>query len=270
MKGFKYSGCGNRFILIDGLDRDQDSFKENVVKSAQAICENSRYNPDGILFLEKSKGADVFMNIINSDGSIAKMCGNGVRCVAQYLNSKNPHKQSYKIDTLSGIKQVDILRKDGDICSSCAEIGKGKVKESNKYFDFLQQNLPFDCVNVGNSHAVFYPNEQVLRKKERIYQLLQSGNGINVEFLCEIRDNNVKVRVFERGCGETLACGTGATAVAFSLFSKGMGNDFNILMPGGNLKVKIKNGTAYLTGPTLNEGQEEIYFKDIDNYNYRE
>ena len=262
MIGYKYNGCGNKFILID--EKETDLSKSDILFNTQSLCKNENYKADGILYLEKSQNADIFMNIINSDGSIAKMCGNGVRCVAQYLHNQNPNKKLFKIDTLSGLKIVKILSSNQNTCVSSVKIGKAKVKNFNKMFDSIQETLNFDYVNIGNEHIVFYPDEQILRKKQLIYESLQKNNGINVEFINEINGNNIKVRVFERGCGETMACGTGATAVAFSLFNKNCGNNFNIIMPGGTLNVKIINNMAYLEGPTVFDGLENYNIKEFE------
>lgn len=254
MTGYIFNGCNNRFLLLDNIEKKNVKFLQ---EHATRLCAQE-YRLDGILCLSPDDSANVFMHIINKDGSIAKMCGNGVRIVAQYLNMQDKKQNKCTINTLSGVKKVKILENQGDNCISQVDMGKGIVTPCNKYFDQLQTSLNFDIVDVGNPHAIFLPDEQVLRKKEQLYESLQGKGGINVEFIRHIDNQDVAIRVFERGCGETAACGTGATAVAFSLQSKGYGNQFNILMPGGKVNVKIKEGRALLTGPTTFEKQIDV------------
>ena len=244
MNLYKANGCGNSFIIIDGTEED---CKERVFSEARKICKSKLFNVDGILYLESSQNADVFMNIINSDGSIAKMCGNGIRCVAQYLNNLTPQKYNFKIETLSGVKTVNVCCNDEKKAICRVDMGKIKISPKCKYFDFLQKNVFFDEVDTGNKHAVFICDEQIFRKSEHIYAFLQGKDGINVEFVDRIDGENVKARVFERGCGETMACGSGAVAIAYSLYEKGFGKCFNIKMPGGVLNVSISGGRGYLT-----------------------
>lgn len=254
MIGYIFNGCGNRFLLLDNIEKGNIKF---VQENAPKLC-TEEHNLDGILCLSLDHNADVFMHIINKDGSIAKMCGNGVRIVAQYLNMQDSKQKNYTINTLSGVKSIKILENYKDGCISQVDIGKGIVTPCNKYFDKLQTNLKFDMVDVGNLHAVFLPDEQVLRKKQQLYESLQGKNGVNVEFIRQIDNQDIAIRVFERGCGETAACGTGASAVAFSLHSKGYGDQFNILMPGGRVNVKIKGDRARLTGPTTFEKKVDV------------
>ena len=258
MKIYKFNGCGNNFFIIDLSNIQSKNIKELLIDNAYNICKNHEYRPDGILILEKSLTADVFMNIINSDGSIANMCGNGIRCVAHYLFLKNKNKKFYNIDTLSGLKQVTLSKFNNKSCLSKVEIGQAKISDANIYLDLLQRDINFYLVDVGNKHAVFFPDEQILRKKDQIYAYFQNKNELNVEFIQHINNLDIKIRVFERGCGETMACGTGATAVAFTLHKKGYGNNFNIKMPGGILNVEINQNKAILKGPTEFDGLENL------------
>ena len=141
MNLYKANGCGNSFIIIDGTEED---CKKRVFSEARKICKSELFNVDGILYLESSQNADVFMNIINSDGSIAKMCGNGIRCVAQYLNNLTPQKYNFKIETLSGVKTVNVCCNDGKKAICRVDMGKIKISPKCKYFDFLQKNVFFD------------------------------------------------------------------------------------------------------------------------------
>lgn len=227
---------------------------------------------DGIILIKNSNNADCFMDIYNADGSRAKMCGNGVRCVAQfYQQTYLPNAKEINVETLSGIKKVKILSNDGTIAVS--SVSMGNIKNPQKYdayFDCLNGRMEYYLVNVGNIHAVCLADKLFQEKFPHIVDELQHkhNNNVNVEFVKK-EDKTIKARVFERGSGETLACGTGATAIArvLNYINNDLTSNYDICFPGGILNVKIdENKNAELTGESELSYIGEINLADLNSF----
>ena len=239
----KMHGLGNDFIVIDNMNGKISLSKPQVI----FLCDRHKgIGADGVILVEKSDKvdsigspqADCFMNYINADGSKAQMCGNGVRCVAKFLRDyvlKN--KNSFLIDTRAGIKQIEHTK--GNIFS--VNMGKASFFHNDFPKNPLRLGgLQLNFVSVGNPHAVAFVGD--LNK----YDLLTIGpqiehdkhfpNKINFELVKIISKAKLLVKVWERGCGATLACGTGACAVyVIARKYKKIKKEAIIQLPGGNL-----------------------------------
>ena len=269
MNFVKMHGAGNDYIYIDG-------FCENIENPERLAVDLSKYHygigADGIVIIRPDEKADCFMDIYNADGSRAKMCGNAVRCVAKFLYDRERLSgTSAEINTLSGIKTVVIEEKNGKAVSATVNMGKpilnGKsiptrfgdsvVKNKNifvydKYFDVT-------CLSMGNPHCVTFCEDPDLIDLSVYGEKFENHeyfpDRINAEFVSIIGHNRLKVRVHERGSGETLACGTGAcaSAVAAVLLGKcDRESEISVQMKGGELFVCWgTDGDVYLNGEAV-------------------
>lgn len=252
----KYHGAGNDFIMINNLDKSIFLTPENI----SLYCDrNFGIGADGVILLEPSTKADCFMNYYNSDGSIAQMCGNGARCTAKfYLKETGKDIKEINLDTRAGIKNVKINEDE----TYSVDMGLPIFENSDFPTDALKlEGLDFNCVSMGNPHAVTLVEDLEKIDLKTIGPKIENNenfpNKINVEFVEKISDNYYKVKVWERGCGVTLACGTGACAV-YSILNKLSprsdlgGKEITLEFPGGKLYLsKNEQGHVILRGPAI-------------------
>ncbi len=244
MNFIKMHGSGNDFILIDSLSNRHG--KVDFVSFAKRYCSRSfGIGADGVLVISPSKKADAKMRVINADGSEAEMCGNGIRCAAKYLIEKGAARSPVRIETLAGIKSVEKIGSDyrvgmgvPKITVASAKVGKFKatlVGMGNPHCVIFVEDFDFDWQSAGRGI-----------ERNRMFP-----NRINVEFVRVISQSRLEVKVWERGAGETLACGTGACAsLAAAVAGKKSANKAKLALPGGVLEVELaKDGSIYLTGP---------------------
>jgi diaminopimelate epimerase len=276
----KMHALGNDFIVID----DREGNLKRVARLAQKLCDRKfGIGADQLLLLCHSKDADFRMRIFNADGSEVEMCGNGIRCLGKYIlddilrceESIYAKKfcqtiDSLTVETMAGIMQI---HKSGNayrinmgeplfepaeipvaLKSVQKKLSKGKVVEyslkiSNKTFKIT-------CVSVGNPHAVIIVKDVNRIQIDKVGPMIENHrlfpNRINVEFVQIQNRNNIKVRVWERGAGETMACGTGATASAVVSALLGLtGRKVNVHLPGGKLLIHWaeKDNHIFMTGP---------------------
>lgn len=223
----KYHGAGNDFIMIDNL-KGNINFSPSYIAS---IC-NRHFGigADGVILVESSNKADCFMNYYNSDGTLAQMCGNGIRCTAKfYLNilQNDKIKKELNIDTRAGIKNIKINKDETYSVNMGAPIFESPdfptSRTGGKISNLNLEGFNFNFVSMGNPHAVTIIDDLNKIDIKTIGPKIENDshfpNKINVEFVEKIKDNYYKVNVWERGCGETLACGTGACAV-YSILNK--------------------------------------------------
>ena len=275
MKFTKMHGAGNDYIYID-------CFTENVENpeelSKMLSDRHFGVGADGIVLIKPSVVADCFMDIYNADGSRAKMCGNAIRCVAKYIYDNKKKKQVIKIDTLSGIKLVEVYIENGFVVGGKVNMGKpifngrqiptryGDSIVKNKIINIENNDYEITCVSMGNPHCVVFHNDIYNLALEKIGPLFENHEmfpeRINTEFVEIIDEKTLKMRVWERGSGETLACGTGACAVAVASVVNGFcekDNDIKIHTKGGDLIVKWhKNDNVYLSGNAVKVFDGEI------------
>jgi len=269
MKFWKMHGLGNDYVVID--NRNEKISDPEAAELALKLCRRRfSVGADGVLFVSNSTVADVKMRIFNADGSEAEMCGNGIRCFAKYCYENNiTRKSDFIVETLAGNKRTWLTVENGLIKSVKVDMGvpvleKSKIPmlgQGTCVNEDLQVNgdaYKATCLSVGNPHCVIFvdavddfPVQRVGSKIEN-HQIFPKRT--NVEFAQVLSENEVKVRVWERGCGETLACGTGAcaTVVAGNLLKK-LGGKIRVHLLGGDLEVE------YADRLFLNGAAEKVF-----------
>ena len=260
MRFTKMQGLGNDFLLVC------DQVPENAAPLCAALCDRHfGVGADGVIFFSPSDQADCRMRIFNADGSEAKMCGNGIRCVGKYLyDSGLVRKERLTVDTLSGVKELTLRIEDERVKSVTVDMGQAVL---------LSPELPLPAglgigteVSVGNPHAVSF-----VELAESIPLSLWGPaveksvpGGINAEFVQVLSSMRLRMRVWERGCGVTMACGTGACASAYAAVQKGYcpaNQPVEVQLDGGSLFITVKtDGAVLMEGPavTVYEGEIEI------------
>jgi len=254
MKFWKMLGLGNDYVVID--NRDSKINDHQASELAVKLCKRRfSIGADGVLFVSNSNVADVKMRIFNADGSEAEMCGNGIRCFAKYCYENDiVRKSAMIVETLAGKKHTWLTVENGVVQSVMVDMGLPELERRKIPMagqgKFINEDVQVDgdtykatCLSVGNPHCVIFvdavddfPVELVGSKIEN-NQIFRKRT--NVEFAQVLNENEIKVRVWERGCGETLACGTGAcaTVVAGNLLEK-LGNKVCVHLLGGDLEVE--------------------------------
>lgn len=271
MMFFKMQGLGNDYVYIDCING-----KEPVdIKNLTRRLSNRHFGvgSDGLILLCKSKVADLKMRMFNSDGSEAQMCGNGIRCVAKLAYELGLIcEEITTIETLSGIKTLKLNIVKGKVKTVEVDMGapileatkipvflstkiedkkvKAEVKVKDKKFELI-------CVSMGNPHAVTFVNDIKNFKVSEYGPILGNADifpeKANIEFVEVVDKNNIKMRVWERGSGETLACGTGAcSSVVASSLNGYTDRKVNVQLLGGNLEIEWKpNNHVHMTGPAV-------------------
>jgi diaminopimelate epimerase len=264
MKFWKMHGLGNDYIVID--NRDEKISDAKASELALKLCRRRfSVGADGLLFASNSASADVKMRIFNADGSEAEMCGNGIRCFAKFCYENNiARKNELIVETLAGIKRTWLTVENGLVQSVMVNMGVPVLERSRIPMvgqgTFLNEDLQVNgdaykatCLSVGNPHCVIFVDAvddfPVQRVGSKIENHRLFPKRTNVEFAQVLSENEVKVRVWERGCGETLACGTGAcaTVVAGKLLKK-LGSKVHVHLVGGDLEVEYAE-RLFLNGP---------------------
>jgi diaminopimelate epimerase len=265
MKFWKMHGLGNDYIVID--KRDAKISDAEAAELALKLCKRRfSVGADGILFVSNSAVADVKMRIFNADGSEAEMCGNGIRCFVKYCYENGiARKSELIVETLAGNKRTWLTVENGLVQSVMVDMGVPVLERSkipmvgqgtciNQDLQVNGEAYKVTCLSVGNPHCVIFVDAvddfPVQRVGSKIENHRLFPKRTNVEFAQVLSENEVKVRVWERGCGETLACGTGAcaTVVAGNLLKK-LGGKVRVHLLGGDLEVEyadrlLLNGVA--------------------------
>ncbi|MCK4694730.1 MAG: diaminopimelate epimerase [Candidatus Cloacimonetes bacterium] len=246
---FKMHAQGNDYIYFDFLDKIQPSL--DFSKLAQKICDRHLgIGGDGIVLILNDPENDVFMRVFNSDGSEANNCGSALSCISAYYYKKFNIKKII-INTLSGIKIGEIINiKDNK--NIFVRINLGTPEFLKKGIDKINHFEGYQ-ISVGNHHFVTFVDELspdiVSKFGPQIEKNKLFPYGINVEFVKRISSNLIEVKVWERGSGETLACGSGACAAVFAGIQNSLlNNNVTVKVPGGNLQVEYLGKNIYLTG----------------------
>ena len=275
----KMTGLGNDYIYVDCTDGTK---LKNIPEMAKKLSDRHfGIGADGLILIDKpdNKQSDFKMRIFNSDGSEAEMCGNGIRCVAKYIHDHNlSTNDKIAIDTLAGIKKVKILENDEGVCNEAiVDMGEPIFQDKNIPYNVYEpfnkdldinvegEKMRFTVVSMGNPHAVTFVEDLDDLQIEMCGPVIENNpifpNRTNVEFVQIIDKNNIRVRVWERGVGETFACGTGACAAVVASGLNGYTDDIvNVSLPGGKLKIEWgKDNHIYMQGPatTVFEGKLE-------------
>lgn len=267
MKFTKMQGAGNDYIYVNCFTETVKNPEETAVRVSDR---HFGVGADGLVLICPSENADFFMDIYNADGSRAKMCGNATRCVAKYVyDNKMTDKTEIALETLSGIKCIKITVQDGKAVAARVNMGAPILtpREIPTKFDgetVVSQNLTIDdmtyavtCVSMGNPHCVLYTDDVNAPDLPRIGPKFENHemfpDRINTEFVHIVSETEFDMRVWERGSGETLACGTGACAATVASILNGYckrDTEIKVNLLGGTLYINwTADGDVYMTGP---------------------
>lgn len=278
MKFTKMQGLGNDYVYVD-------CFKETVSDPpATARFVSDRHfgiGSDGLIMIKPSEKADFEMEMYNTDGSRSEMCGNGIRCVAKYVYDYGlTDKTHISVETLGGIKYLDLTVEDGK--TKLVRVNMGKPELTPELIPIVPEKEESSIINapivvagkeyrmtgvsMGNPHAVVYVDDvdglDIMSVGPGFENHERFPNRINTEFVQVIDEHTVKMRVWERGAGETLACGTGACAAAVASILNGLTEDkVTVKLPGGELEVwwNRQEDLVYMTGSAV-----VVYDGEID------
>ena len=274
MFGFtKMEGLGNDYIYVDCTKKTENEINDIVKLTPKISDRHFGIGSDGLILICKSDVADFKMQMYNKDGSQAEMCGNGIRCVGKFVYDKGlTNKLNINIETLAGIKTLEMNIEKGKVSSVMVNMGR-PVFDADLIpcvADYSTENVPhiklhildkdFDltCVSIGNPHAITFVDNVDNFDVEKYGKIIECDKHfpqkINVEFVEVIDNHSIKMRVWERGAGETLACGTGATASAIMCMAIGLttkNEETTVKLLGGDLNIKWDD-YAYMTGPAVN------------------
>ncbi|MEZ4508313.1 MAG: diaminopimelate epimerase [Eubacteriales bacterium] len=263
MQFTKVHGLGNDFIILDGRTESRD-----YPPLARKLCHRQTgIGADGLLIIENSDVADIRMRIVNEDGSEAEMCGNGIRCFAKYVyQQKIVDKTEFAVETLAGIMLPKLVMQGGDVTGvtvdmgepvlECAEIpvvGEGRCV--GREMTVQGQTLRYTTVLVGVPHTLIYVDDPTDQKWMNMGWDIEHASVFpkrsNVNFAKVVDDHTLEMRTFERGCGPTLACGTGACSAAVASYLNGRtGRSVDINIELGTLHIDwAEDNHVYMTGP---------------------
>ncbi|MDO4892051.1 MAG: carbamoyl-phosphate synthase large subunit [Eubacteriales bacterium] len=277
----KMQGIGNDYIYFSTFGQWINN------PEALAVRLSDRHfgiGGDGVILVAPSKVADAQMKMYNRDGTEGKMCGNGIRCVGKFLYDHGmvniKEKDEITIETLSGIKSLKAYTTDGEVKTLRVDMGKAILdpkqipvdlsgdKVVDRRVTIGMQDYRITCVSMGNPHCVVFVDSDIDNiNLEEIGPLFENDpifpERVNTEFVTVLNDKTIKMRVWERGSGETWACGTGACAVAVAACENGFckkGDDIKIKLKGGDLIINYTDETVYMTGNAekVYEGEVEV------------
>jgi diaminopimelate epimerase len=255
IKFWKMHGLGNDYVVID--NRDQKIGDKQAAELAKKLCERRfSVGADGLLLVCNSAVADVKMRIFNADGSEAEMCGNGIRCFAKYCYENGiVKKNEFPMETLSGIKHVWLTVKDNEVKTVKVDMGAPNWERSslpmlgegtciNEELEVDEEIYKVTCLSMGNPHCVIFVDKVDEFPVEYVGPMVENHLSFpkrtNVGFVQVLNKSELKVRVWERGCGETLACGTGTCAAVAAANKLGkVGTKVTVHVLGGDLQVEV-------------------------------
>ena len=260
MRFTKMHGLGNDYLYV------YDAVPENIASLSQRLSERHfGAGSDGMIYIAPSKKADFSMRIFNADGSEANMCGNGIRCVGKYVYDKGfTDKTRLTVETLSGVKTLKLLLKNGKVERVTVSMGKAVVSPPQT-LEADGEAVTYVPVSVGNPHAVIFCENADCAPVETLGSAMERNpafpDGVNVEFVQVLSPREMRMRVWERGSGVTLACGTGATASAYATMISGRcSREVTMHLLGGDLQIRLADdGHLFMTGPAV-----EVFSGEID------
>ncbi|MBQ8515074.1 MAG: diaminopimelate epimerase [Ruminococcus sp.] len=258
----KMHGLGNDYLYVYG---EPENPSELSIKLSDR---HFGAGSDGMIWISSSDTADFKMRIFNADGSEARMCGNGIRCVGKYVYDKGyTDKKRLTIETLSGLKTLDLRTVNGRVKSVSVDMGIAEVSR-DRTLRAGGEDITCTPASMGNPHAVIFVPDAETAALEKIGPAIEKHEafpgGVNVEFVQVIDESTLRMRVWERGSGITMACGTGACASAAAAVSKNFcrpGEEISVILDGGTLKIHVDDDFRItMTGPaeTIYEGETEI------------
>lgn len=247
----KMEGLGNDYLYHFG---EIENVEEVSIKLSDR---HFGIGSDGIITISPSEVADFKMRIFNADGSEAKMCGNGIRCVGKYVYDKGyTDKTELKIETLSGIRTLELKVEDGKVTSATVDMGLVAVSDPVR-LKVLGEEVVCTPASVGNPHTIIFVDDAENAPLTTVGKTLERHSyfpeGVNVEFVQVIDEKTLRMRVWERGSGITMACGTGSCATAGVAVKAGFckpDTDISVILDGGTLSIRIRpDGVAMMNGP---------------------
>ncbi len=266
LKFTKMHGCGNDYVYVDCTKNVIENIPETSIRVSDR---HFGIGSDGLILIKSSEVADFCMDMYNNDGSRGKMCGNGIRCVGKYVyDHQLTDKTTVTIETLSGIKELKLTVEEGKVSLVTVNMGTPITKPSqipvlsekeiviSEPIDVDGETYEITCISMGNPHAVVFvedPSKLELDKLGPKFDFHKVfPERVNTEFVRVINRNHIEMRVWERGSGETLACGTGACASAMASILNGYtDNEVKVSLLGGDLYIRYDSdiNTIFMTGP---------------------
>ncbi|MCL1878588.1 MAG: diaminopimelate epimerase [Defluviitaleaceae bacterium] len=268
LKFVKMHGCGNDYVFFDCFDQQ---ISEPETLSRKISDRNKGVGGDGIILIcppSDSTVADAKMLMFNADGTAAAMCGNAIRCVGKYLyESGRAAKSTLKVETLVGVKILELIILDGVVNSVRVNMGRAELKPGEIPVDLVGDSIigrevkiagykyEITCVSMGNPNVVIFNDDIDHFEMEKIGPTIECAKifpeRANFEVAQIISRNNIRMRVWNRGAGETMACGTGACSAAVAAVLMGYcdkDTDITVQVRGGVLTVKYTDDAVYMTG----------------------
>lgn len=271
----KMQGIGNDYVYIDCTKEEVLREDEIAAFSIKVSDRHFGIGSDGVILIKPSQVADFFMDMYNADGSRGKMCGNGIRCVARYVYDKGlTEKTDMTIETLSGIKKISVTVEDGKAVRATVNMGKPILETVRVPVLWNETNMinepiavggrlfNITAVSMGNPHAVVYVKDIETLPLEQMGPMFEKHKlfpeSVNTEFVQIIDRSHLRMRVWERGSGETMACGTGACATVVASVLNGFADrNSTVILNGGELSITWKDDTDEV----IMEGPAEIVFE---------
>ena len=268
MKFTKMHGAGNDYVYIDCMNEEVENPQELAIRVSDR---HKGIGSDGLVLILPSEHCDFRMRMFNSDGSEAQMCGNASRCIGKYVYDNGlTTKTQITLETLAGVKNLELFPENGKVQKICVDMGEPELRASaipvklsdDRVVDY-PANFPsgvqnITCVSMGNPHAIIYTNDLQNLALEKLGSEIENHSlfpeRTNVEFVKCISPDYLQMRVWERGAGETQACGTGACAVLVAaVLNKKAQRKATIGLLGGNLEIEWResNNRVYMTGDAV-------------------
>lgn len=276
MKFTKMHGCGNDYVYVNCFEETVD---DRPALARFVSNRNFGVGSDGLICICPSDNSDFKMDMYNLDGSHAEMCGNGIRCVAKYVYDKGlTDKTTLQIESGKSVKTLDLNIEDGKVSTVRVDMGEPELRPQfipiaehgrsfiNRPVVVGDEEYNVTAINVGNPHAVVFVDDVdsfdvgVIGPKFENHPLFPEK--VNAEFVQIIDRSTVRMRVWERGSGETMACGTGATACAAAAILNGLTeNKVKVILNGGELLIEWdkKKNRLFMTGPAVTVFDGELY-----------
>ncbi len=279
MKFTKMHGCGNDYVYINCFEETVNDPSE---LSKRVSDRHFGIGSDGLVLICPSDAADCRMRMFNPDGSESEMCGNAVRCVAKYVYDRNlVHKKNIAVETLAGIKYISVHTDENDVAKTLiVDMGEPVFKpeqipvlsdDGRVTLSAFGNDFDFTCVSMGNPHAVTFIDTDVkdfdVEKFGKVFETDKCfPRKANIEFVQTVDRTHLKMRVWERGTGETLACGTGTCATVAAACANGIcpREKVEVELLGGKLVIEWKesDGHIYMTGPARFSFDGELILED--------
>lgn len=271
----KMEGIGNDYIYVDGINQDVPMNPEFIKKISDR---HFGIGSDGMIVILPSDKYDFKMRMFNLDGSEGMMCGNGIRCFAKFCYDHHLTEKTYlQIETKSGLRTVELIFEDNQVVgakvdmqepiTTCKEIPVlfNQDKMINQPVDIQGKTYHLTAISMGNPHVITYVDYLTHLPLEKVGPVFEHHpmfpESVNTEFVEVVNDHYLKMRVWERGSGETMACGTGACAVMYASYLNGYcQSKATVELLGGCLEIEYRDGHIFMSGPatTVFEGKIKI------------